>query len=405
MTRRRLSGLLLFAAALVACSASPLAAQTVSPGGDERPTVEAGPFALRPRLVVHSVGVDNNVFHEAENPKSDFTFGLQPDLEVTTKPGPVKIVWTVGSDFLWYQTYKSERMANRFTGLNVDVTLKRFRPFFSANVADTSERPSPEIDARARRVPRTYAAGATVKLGDRTSIGFKAADGRERYEENQQFRGEDLAKVLNHDSATLEGSFGLELSPLTTFSVIVGHDELVFEQEPLRNSTSMRVLPTLTFNPAGIINGSASFGYKHFDGEDPSMPEYSGFAMNGSVSVLLGQRFRVESRFTRDVQYSYEEALPYYVLTGARGTLATQLTGLLDFRLTAGHDRMSYRAYDGADSPGTDRQRLFGGGVGIRIGDRKRIVIQAEFLERNSSRGHLREFEKHRIFGSLSWGA
>ena len=402
MTRLRL---LSVAAALIAGSASTVAGQTFPPGGDERPTVEAGPFALRPRLVIHSVGVDNNVFHEAENPKSDFTFGVQPDLEVTTSPGPVKIVWTLATDFLWYQTYTSERMANRSTGVNVDLTLKRFRPFFSASVADTSARPTPEIDARARRVPRSYAAGATLKLGMRTNVGFKAADGRERYEEHQQFRGEDLAKVLNHDSASLEASFGLELSPLTTFSVIVGRDEVTFEQEPLRDSSSIRISPTLTFNPAGVINGSASFGYKSFEGDDPAMPEYQGFAMNGSVSVLLGQRFRVESRFTRDVQYSYEEALPYYVLTGVRGTLATQLTGLLDFRLTAGHDRLSYRAYYGGDSPGTDRQRLLGGGIGFRIGDRKRIVIQAEFLERNSNRGHLREFENHRIYGTLTWGA
>ena len=405
MKRPRLRGLLSIATALIVCSASTASAQTVPPGGDERPTVEAGPFAFRPRLVVHSVGVDNNVFHDAENPKSDFTFGLQPDLEVTTKPGPVKIVWTLASDFLWYQTYASERMANRSTSVNVDLTLKTFRPYFSASVADTSARPTPEIDARAHRVPRTYAAGATLTLGTRTNVGFKAADGRERYEEHQQFRGEDLAKVLNHDSASLEASFGLALSPLTTFSVIVGRDAVRFEQEPVRNSTSLRVSPTLTFNPAGIINGSASFGYKRFDGDDPSMPAYNGLAMNGAVSVLLGQRFRVESRFTRDVQYSYEEALPYYVLTGGRGTLATQLTGLLDFRLTAGLDRMSYRAYGGGASPGTDRQRLYGGGVGFRVGDRKRIVIQAEFLERNSSRGHLREFENHRIFGSLTWGA
>jgi hypothetical protein len=123
------------------------------------------------------------------------------------------------------------------------------------------------------------------------------------------------------------------------------------------------------------------------------------------VSVLLGQRYRVESRFTRDVQYSYEEALPYYVLTGARGTLATQLTNLLDFRLTGGLDQMRYRAYDDAPSPGTDRQHVYGAGVGFRVGDRKRVVLQAEFIERISPRDPTREFKNHRIFGSLTWGA
>ena len=396
----------MLAAALAVLAVTAVAsAQTTPPGGDERPTLTVGPVELRPRLVVHSIGVDSNVFNEAENPKSDFTVGVQPDLEVTARRGPARIVWTTTADFLWYREYTSERTASRGTSLNLDLTLNVFKPFFNVSLADTSSRPSPEIDTRAHRRPRTLAAGATVKLGTRTHAGAKVAAGQERYEEDQFFRGQNLAETLNSDSRTVEGSFGIELSPLTTFSIIGGRDEVTFERQPLRNSTSVRVYPTLTFNPAGVINGTASIGYKTFEGDDPSLPDYRGLAMHGSVSVLLGQRFRVESRFTRDVQYSYEEALPYYVLTGVRATLATQLTNLLDVRVTGGHEGMRYRAYDGGVSPGTDRQRVVGGGIGVRIGDRKRVVIQAELIERDSSRAHTREFENHRIFGSLTWGA
>ena len=364
-----------------------------------------GPIELRPRFVLHSIGVDNNVFNEADNPKRDFTFGAQPDIELTVKPGPLKVVWLVGSDYIWYKDYASERTLSRSSNLNAELTLRAFRPFVNFSIADTSSRPSPEIDARARRYPRTLAAGASVKVATRTTLAFKWADGRERYEEDEQFRGQDLAATLNNDSKTLEGSAAYELSPLTTFSVIVGRDELTFDAAPLRNSTSTRVYPTLTFNPAGVINGTASIGYKTFDGHDPALPDYKGLAMHGSVSVVLGQRYRVESRFTRDVQYSYEEALPYYVLTGVRGTVATQLTNLLDFRVTAGQERMRYEAYADAGSPGTDRQRVLGGGIGFRIGDRKRLVVHAEFIERDSSRDRLREFTNHRIFGTLTWGA
>ena len=93
------------------------------------------------------------------------------------------------------------------------------------------------------------------------------------------------------------------------------------------------------------------------------------------------------------------------MLTGVRGTLSTQLTNLLDFRVTAGQERMRYEAYGDAGSPGTDRQRVLGGGIGFRIGDRKRLVIQAEFIERDSPRDRLREFTNHRIFGTVTWGA
>lgn len=403
MNRARLR--LFFTAVLMLGAAAVANAQTTPPGGDERPTLMIGAFELRPRLVLHSIGVDNNVFNEADDPKRDFTLGAAPDLEVTVKPGRLKIVWLTATDFLWYKKYTSERTANRSTNLNVDLNLNALRPFFSVGIADTSARPSPEIDARAHRRPRTLAAGATVKIATRSNVGFKWADGRERYDEDERFRGQNLADALNSDSRTLEGSFGIELTPLTSFSLVGGRDELTFPRAPLRNSTSTRIAPTLTFNPAGVINGTASVGYKTFRGDDPTMPRYKGLAMNGLVSVVLGQRYRVESRFTRDVQYSYEEALPYYVLTGVRGTLATQLTNLLDFRLTAGHDRMRYRAYSGGDSPGTDRQAVYGGGLGFRVGDRKRVVIQAELIERDSTRDRIREFKNHRIFGTLTWGA
>ena len=388
--------------------ASPVAAfaQTPPPtSNEERPSVILGGFELRPRLMLHSIGVDNNVFNEPENPKRDFTFGVQPDLEITAKPGPLKIVWLLSTDFLYYKEYESERTANRSLSMNVDATLGPVRPYGSLTLANTSARPSSEIDARAERTPQTVAAGVTVKIATRTNVGVKWAQAREHYDDQQEFRGQELATTLNNETRTLEGSVGIDLTPLTSVSVVVGRDELTFHHEPLRNATATRVLPTVTFNPAGLINGSAAIGYKRFEGDHPSMPNYEGLAMNGSIAVLLGQRYRVESRFARDVQYSYEEALPYYVLTGVHGTLTTQLTSIFDVRLTGGHDRMQYRAYGTDESPGTDRQQVYGGGLGFRVGDHKRVAVQVEFIERKSDRERLREYKNHRIFATLTWGA
>ena len=89
MTRARL-----LAAVLAIICAPPLAsAQTIPPGGDERPTLTVGPVELRPRLVVHSIGVDSNVFNEAEHPKSDFTFGVQPQQQPPGWQGTSAAFW------------------------------------------------------------------------------------------------------------------------------------------------------------------------------------------------------------------------------------------------------------------------------------------------------------------------
>jgi hypothetical protein len=400
LLRGSVAGVALLASAHAAYAQTP----PLPASNEERPTFVIGGFELRPRLLV-LMGVDNNVFNEPENAKRDFAIGVHPDLEVTVKPGPVKVVSLLVSDFLWYKDHESERIANRSASVNVDANLRAFRPFASFSIADTSARPSPEIDARAHRNPQTFSAGATVKIGTRTSAGAKWTHGRERYDDNEAFRGEDLATTLNNESTTIEGIFGVELTPLTSLSLVVGRDDLNFDHTAVRNATATRVLPTLTFSPAGLINGTAAVGYKHFEGDDSSMPDYKGLVMNGSVSVLLGQRYRVETQFARDIQYSYEAALPYYVLTGGRGTLATQLTSIFDVRGTVGYDRMRYQAYNGGDSPGSDRQRVYGGGIGFRIGDRKRLLLQVEFIERNSDRDRQREYTNQRIFGTFTWGA
>jgi hypothetical protein len=380
-------------------------AQTPPPGGDERPTLTLFGLEMRPRLLFNNIGVDNNVKNEAVNPKKDFTFGAQPDLEITARPGPFKVVFLSSSEFLWYQKYKEERMLNRSSTVTVELNTPILRPFFSFGTQNTKARPSPEIDVRAQRHPRTMSAGAYLKLATRTNLMFKWVEARERFDEDQFFRGQDLAETLNSTSTTYEGSIGIDVTPLTQFSLVGGRDELRFDRAPLRDANVVRVMPTLSFNPQGPINGSLAVGYKVFEGLDPSLPAYKGVAMNGTISVLLGVRYRLETRLTRDVQYSYEETLPYYVLTGGRATLATQLNEFLDVRLTGGQDNMRYSAFDGGDSPGTDRLKVYGGGIGFRIGDRKRFVIQAEFTERDSDRDALRGYKNHRVFGTLTWGA
>ena len=105
------------------------------------------------------------------------------------------------------------------------------------------------------------------------------------------------------------------------------------------------------------------------------------------------------------MRYSYEEDLPYYVLTGGRGTLAVQTFAALDLRITGGRESMDYRALADQPSPGKDRMTLYGGGFGYRIANRLRLVLDAEFWHRTSERDNEREYRNKRIVMSVNWGA
>ncbi len=376
----------------------------------ERPSLRIGPVEFRPRLIFRDIGVDNNVFNEHTNPKRDFTLTASPDLEVSTHPGRLRLAYTSGTDFVYFHKYTSERSRNSTVGARADLDLTWLKPFASFSAAHTSARANSEIDVRARHRPRTYTAGTTIKFASRTSIGVLRRHTTEIYDEGFQFRGEDLARSLDTKVTAYETSFNLELTPFTTFSIVTAKEEQRFDRAPERNADSVRVAPTLTFSPLGLVTGSASFGYRRFNGLDPSLPDHTGFVSTGTVGILMYDQYKLDTTFTRDVRYSYERTLPYYIVSGIRATLAAQTFGPVDVRVMGGRESMDYRslggvAVVGASSPGTDLLVLYGAGLGYRIGTRARVVVDAELSHRSSERDESREFRNHRVVALLNWGA
>ena len=389
---------------LVGAPASVAAQPPPEAPADQRPTYTLGPVAIRPRLLFNNIGVDNNVFNEHENPKSDWTFAAQPDVEFSLRPGRARLVWLSGAEFVYFHRYDTERSVNRSQTLSAEYDLNVLRPFVTYTTTHTSARPNAEIDLRARRHPRAYSIGSTVKFASRLSGTALVRKTREAYDGGLDFREQELARTLNQRGTTYEGSVAFQATPITSLSLVMSHETLRFDESPLRNSRSLRIAPTVTFSPLGLLNGTASVGVRKFEGESAALPGYTGLLMNGTLSTLLLDRFRIDTRFTRDVQYSYEETLPVYVLTGGRATLAAQLTDRFDVRVTAGRDRMDYRAFAGEPDPGADTMNLYGGGIGFYIGDRARLVLQTEFTDRASGRDRAREFSNRRIFATMTWG-
>jgi hypothetical protein len=247
--------------------------------------------------------------------------------------------------------------------------------------------------------------GTTVKIASRTSVGILGRRTRETYEDGSEFRGEDLARSLDTTIHTYETSFNVDLTPFTTFSIVGAKEAQRFDYAPERDADSIRIAPTLTFSPLGLVTGSASVGYRHFNGLDASLPDYTGLIASGNVGVLLYDRYKVDTTFTHDIRYSYERALPYYFVTGLRATLSLRTYGPVDVRLLGGRESMDYRTLDGLTSPGTDVLDVYGGGVGYRLGSRARVAVDVERSHRSSERADSREYHNNRVLALFTWGA
>lgn len=401
-TLTRLAGA---AAAILACAGAP--AQAQSPDAD-RQAVRVGPFELRPRFSITNAGIDNNVFNERVNPKRDFTFVAAPDLEVSIHPGRLRLAYTAGSEFVYFREFTSERSVNRTFSGRADLDLTVLKPFASIASGHTSARANSEIDIRARHHPRLYTAGTRLRLASRTEMVFTGREARDEYDEGE-FRGVELSRTLDQRVRGYDAAFNVILTPFTTAGVVVSREAQRFERSPLRDSDTWRIAPTVVFSPLGLVTGTASVGYRRFNGLDPSLPDYSGLVASGSVGILFVGRYKLDTTFTRDVRYSYEEALPYYLVSGGRAVLGAQAIGQVEIRLIGGRESMDYRAVSGSAPggrvPGRDLLTSYGAGAGYRVGERARVVVDVEVLRRSSTRDLSREYSNHRVMASLMWGA
>ena len=366
-------------------------------------TLTLGPLTLTPGLLVRDVGVDDNVFNQDANPKRDVTFTLTPKADVTFRMRRLRVGYSTTTDYVYYRTYASERGVNTSSSARLDVDLASLKPYVSVTGVNTKARLNSEVDARARHHDLTYAAGTAVQLFSRTHLLVNGTQTTVRFDPDAEFRGIDLQQSFDGIRRSVDGGVSIDLTPLTSLSMLVAREWQRFDLSPDRNSETWRVSPTVTFSPEGLLTGRASVGFRRFRGASPTVPDYSGLVAAVAVGATIYSRNQVQATFNRDVQYSYELATPYFVGTGGQVTWTTLLAGPIDVRGTVQRTMMHYRS--AMLTPAADRLMSYGGGIGYRFtAARARLGINAEWARRDSDQSATRGYRKHRIFAGLSWG-
>ncbi len=365
-------------------------------------TVAMGPLWLTPSLIVKDMGVDENVFNDAVNPKHDFTFTITPRATVVFRMRRLRLEYLTATDYVYYRTYRSERGTNTSSSARLSFDLGHLKPYATIQGLNSKSRLNSEIDARARHRDFQYGAGVELKIASRTSLLLNGSQTKVSYEADSTFRGVDLRRGFDGRKRSVDGGLGIVLTPLTTFTMLVAREQQRFQLSPDRDSNSWRISPTLMFSPTGLLTGSATVGYRHFRPLSPTLPDYSGVVSAVTVGATLYGRHQVQALFSRDVQYSYDLTTDYYVGTGGTLIWTLAIAGPLDVRGTAGRYLMDYRG--GAGQPGRDRSTIYGGGMGFRFSNRARLGVNIEWSRRDSTKSFDRGFRNRRIFTGLTWG-
>ena len=398
----------LLVTAVIATLAAPRAAAQTAPAAQSVPGAERAPaaasdarFHLGPLAVTPSInvsqGVDTNVLNASQPSAAerDATGDIAPQLQFWLKAGSVGITGRSAMTATYFQHHRDQGSVGTSQDVTVDLALWRFRPYVRGEFFTTRNRPSLDVNVRARYATNTWIAGSDVRVSGRTTIALEAERRRTRFDNGETFLGTNLSTELNRTRDQTKASLRYDLTPLTTLEVGGEVARDVFDVSPLRNARSTRISSALNFKPFALFSGRAEVGYLRFDPTDAALENHQGLAASVDLSYVLRDATRLTVGVTRDIEYAFGADAPYYVLTG----LAVHVTQRIGTRWFAtgsvNRYQLSFKAVavptpqGGAAATATsadqgDTTRLFGGELTYALTRRARVGVRTEQTRRQS---------------------
>ena len=393
------------------------AQETRSPGDEAR--LHLGPLALTPSITVTSVGIDDNVFNDFENPKRDTTAAVGPAMNFWLRAGRSRLSGKASSQYLYFKDFENQRGWNSSNEGKWEVPFARITPFATGSYTNTRERPGFEIDARVRQLARSAGIGIGLRLSGKTEVVVDAKRTQLKFDERATFLGESLAHALNRKSDSAGVEWRYALTPLTTFVLRTEGRKDRFTFDPLRNADSVSVMPGFELKPVALISGTVAVGYKRFTTLDASVPDYQGLVASVAAKYVLSAT-KFELRVARDLAYSFEPSEPYYALTDTGLTVTQRVTRRWDGVGRIGWQLLGYRAVAPGSQGSTgstgsngsttllseraDHGRLYGAGIGYRIAPLLRVGFDANYTRRESGALIFRDYSGLRLGASMSYG-
>lgn len=363
---------------------------------------QSGPIAWTPMLTLREAGIDTNVFDEASNPKRDTIAVLSPQVTATLALAMLRLTTVATADFVYFERYTSERGVNGAGTARLEVPLSRFGPFVQVGYVSSRDRQSPEIDARARRKQRDVNAGLAVQVTGRGALELSANVSDAKYDRGELFRDVDLAARLNRESRGVTGALRFALTPLTQFVLNAGYVEDRFILQPTQDSENLRANAGFEFAADAVIRGRAILGFRRITALGAAGQDAEGVTAAVDLTYVLLGRTRFGGRIGRDRTYSIEA--PHFLQTTYALDVLHELFGPFDLIVATSRDKLDYPPqFDRGESGQIDFIRRYGGGLGIRAGNRFRIAFNVELAERESAVPQ-RNFDRRRLFTTASYG-
>jgi opacity protein-like surface antigen len=370
-----------------------------------------GPFYITPSLLIRDLGIDSNVFNQAEEPRPDFTFTVGPKVDVAVplaRRALLKV--TTGADLVYYQKYSSERSVNPSVVPRAELYLNKVTLFAEGSYLRSRQRPNFEIDARSLRTERWVNGGIRYAYSPRFAVDVSGRRADVEFDASETFLDVRLRETLNRESKSVAASLQYALTPKTTLVLRGDATRDRFEFSPSRDADTVRIMPGVEFDSRALIFGTGYVGVRKFDTKSGALEDFQGVVASASLGYTVLGRTMVIFTADRDVTYSFERFQPYYVIDSYGVSVRHKLTGRFDVTAGAGRHQYTYRDLVVEGAPATaggervDVTRNLSLSLGYNIGPDVRLGFGTTYWQRESSAARYRDYDAMRTGISLNYG-
>jgi hypothetical protein len=382
--------------ALIIATGGAVAAQ-----GSRRTAADAEPALVwNPTLALTGISYDSNIFNQPDDPQGDlivtFGAGVSPSLKI----GDATITGESGLTYRHFNEFESERGVDGRARGQLALPLNRMRLLATGSYINVRERLNFEVDERARRVEHEVGGGAEFALTGLTTLSAGVLDRVLDFDSEVA----TLARTLNRNERLGTLALTHALTPLTSIAISGEIGRHRFEASPLRNGTTTRLSAGTRFAQGALVEGQWAVGWKRSTVSDPTVAPFSGLTADADLYVVVGPATRIGLRGRRDVTFSSDSFIPYYVETSVGGSVTYAFAERWDIDLRALHVWLDDAA--AVVGPGVvnsnERINVLGAGIGYRLWGRARLGVYVETGHRRSHSDLTRNYDTTRVYTAIS---
>jgi hypothetical protein len=393
-TRWRRLSLCLIACATVARVAG---AQTFEPDPSAADRVHLGNFSFTP-AIVFSTGYDTNPYREPGRGPAYETYATPQVSGWLNGAGTNRVAVWGAAEIVRFSNLVPA--TNWQVGTRAERVGATFQPYFRYNLRNTNANPTGfEVGYKSMRIEGDFLGGADFHFGG-FSVAGSVRSTNTNWAADAIYQGSNLRESLNRRSNAARGGVGYSLTPLTSLDFAVEATTDRFVYSPLRDGNGALFLGGLTLSNPAVIQGSAWVGYRVFHSPTDGAADFSGPVGSATLVYARPSGGFLSLRAQRDLQFSYDTSLAYYISTNVNLTGVIVLGDRLKLQGVVATSKLDYRPA-GSDQPGPlDRVNELNGAIGFIVGQVTVVGITAEWANAIGAQG----WQAFRIVGFVTYG-